>query len=298
MTIITKPLSEKKEAKPLTPIVPESPSAPEDDVESQAGTDPSFIILRTRARRVSTVTTLCLLMTSLIVVGVGILAGTHLYRQYLRSQVFKGWAAVPYDVREAMYQQSSNDNTMDMNEYLEKMTKELSNELNTFQNTFREEFEIDTYNGDYEKITVPDFKDGRMGRFVHDFNNNKTGIIDISGKRCFIMPLDRNTTLPPRSLLDLVQKMWGGYYKVDTQIIREQYRVEIPPLSDDAQIGTYIAGECAGMPIYKLEKYVSGVWKRSAELPNEGKFAQFAGRHVVELDIMNFKDVEEYEKNL
>lgn len=40
------------------------------------------------------------------------------------------------------------------------------------------------------------------------------------------------------------------------------------------------------------------VWKRSAELPNEGKFAQFAGRHVVELDIMNFKDVEEYEKNL
>lgn len=27
MTIITKPLSEKKEAKPLTPIVPESPSA-------------------------------------------------------------------------------------------------------------------------------------------------------------------------------------------------------------------------------------------------------------------------------
>lgn len=27
----------------------------------------------------------------------------------------------------------------------------------------------------YEKIAVPDFRDGRSGRFIHDFNTNMTG---------------------------------------------------------------------------------------------------------------------------
>jgi hypothetical protein len=36
---------------------------------------------------------------------------------------------------------------------------------------FQEEFEIDLENEDYEKINVPDFRDGRRGRFIHDFNS-------------------------------------------------------------------------------------------------------------------------------
>jgi hypothetical protein len=36
---------------------------------------------------------------------------------------------------------------------------------------FQEEFEIDLENENYEKINVPDFRDGRRGRFIHDFNS-------------------------------------------------------------------------------------------------------------------------------
>lgn len=35
---------------------------------------------------------------------------------------------------------------------------------------FKERFEIDLENEHYEKIDVPDFRGGRQGRFVHDFN--------------------------------------------------------------------------------------------------------------------------------
>lgn len=35
-------------------------------------------------------------------------------------------------------------------------------------------------------------------------------------------------------------------------------RVIIPPISDTKSIGGYIANECEGLPIYKLEKYVGG----------------------------------------
>ena len=95
-------------------------------------------------------------------------------------------------------------------------------------------------------------------RFIHDFNTNITGIIDITGNRCFVMPLNRGNVLPPRSLFDLIHKMWDGYYKVDTQVVRETMRVVTPPLKNLKGIGSYIAKECENRPVYKLEKYVGG----------------------------------------
>lgn len=72
------------------------------------------------------------------------------------------------------------------------------------------------------------------------------------------MPLNRGNVLPPNNLIDLVNKMWDGYYKVDTKVIRETMRVVTPPVSDTTDIGQYIASECEDMPIYRLEKYVGG----------------------------------------
>lgn len=72
------------------------------------------------------------------------------------------------------------------------------------------------------------------------------------------MPLNRGNVLPPRSLFDLIHKMWDGYYKVDTEVVRETMRVVTPPIADVKEIGSYIANECEGFPIYKLEKYVGG----------------------------------------
>lgn len=124
-------------------------------------------------------------------------------------------------------------------------------------NFFQEGFELDLDNELFEKIDVPDFRDGRTGRFIHDFNNNLTGIVDSTGGRCFVMPLDRSKVLPPRDMYDLIIKMWNGYYKVDTIVIKQRMRVVVPPISD-ANVGQYIAQECKNMTIYRLEKYVGG----------------------------------------
>lgn len=180
---------------------------------------------------------------------------------------------------------------------------QLRNELNKItsemgDNFFREEFEIGLADDEnYSKITVPDFRDGRRGRFLHDFKNNQSSIIDGDSDRCFIMPLDRDTVLPPQSLYDLVTKMWNGYYDIDTDIVRHDFRVVTPAIDDMTMISPRIANECSGMKVYMLEKYISGVYKRSVGLPDSGKYAEFSGKKIVEFDIVNIKELDDYEKN-
>lgn len=131
-----------------------------------------------------------------------------------------------------------------------------SDPMNDF---FREKFDLDVSDQEsYAKIDVPDFREGRSGRFLHDFTNNQTVIVDSDSKRCFVMPLDRETVLPPKSLADLIQKMWSGYYNIDTSVIRKNMRVIIPELTDLSDISNRIQGECSGMNIYRLEKFTSG----------------------------------------
>lgn len=77
-------------------------------------------------------------------------------------------------------------------------------------NWFKEEVEV---SDDFADIKIPDFKDGRQGRFIHDYKNNQTTIVDESAKRCFIYPLDYETTLPPKSMADVFYKMQTGYCK-------------------------------------------------------------------------------------
>ncbi|XP_066157866.1 integral membrane protein 2C isoform X2 [Euwallacea fornicatus] len=284
MTILTKPFSEKKD-KLVVPLVHDDAlnvetSAPSGDVESQ-NIHRRIIILPGHARRVSSSTILCLLIVALAVVSVGIIGGKILYNEYLSVtrrmhepyERSEGWVRIPMN--------GNMDN--------EDWKRILSGKF------FQENFEIDAANK-YEKIDVPDFKNGRNGRFIHDFNTNYTGIIDVTGGRCFVMPLNRGNVLPPSSLFDLVHKMWDGYYKVDTKVVRETMRVVTPPVTDTTDIGQYIATECQSMPIYRLEKYVGGISKRSANPESEVKFGQFAGKGIWELDIVNLDDVLDYEK--
>ncbi|XP_056642878.1 integral membrane protein 2B isoform X2 [Diorhabda carinulata] len=287
MTILTKPFSEKKGDKAVTPLVLNEqatpPSAPE-DVESQQRRMPRILIFPTGTspHRVTTATTLCLLLTAISVVGVGIVGGKILYDQYLRAAPkqyefdgsrFEGWAQIPL---------SDEDE-----EFQKKIVKDY----------FQENFEIND-DEKYEKIDVPDFRDGRSGRFIHDFNTNTTGIIDITGHRCFVMPLNRDNVLPPKSLFDLIHKMWEGYYKVNTDIVRRNMKVVLPPIKDTKSIGGYISSECDGLPIYRLENYVGGVVKRSADEEKEAVFSQFAGQGLFQIDIANWNEVRAYEENL
>lgn len=52
-----------------------------------------------RARRVSTATTLCLFLTALLVLSIGVIGGVYIYSQYARARMhrFHGWCNIPYD---------------------------------------------------------------------------------------------------------------------------------------------------------------------------------------------------------
>lgn len=122
---------------------------------------------------------------------------------------------------------------------------------------FNEEFDLDM-DQNVAKINVPDFRDGRSGRFLHDFQNNQTAIIDQSAGRCFLMPLDRNTVLPPSSLADLIQKMYAGYYDIDTSAIRKKMRVITPEITDFSTVSNKIQLACDHLKAYRLEEFVGG----------------------------------------
>jgi BRICHOS domain len=159
---------------------------------------------------------------------------------------------------------------------------------------FKEEVEIKDDNEDsYADIKIPDFKDGRRGRFIHDFKNNQTTIIDEDAARCFVYPLDYSTTLPPKSMIDVIVKMRTGYYFPDTNVLRKEMRVITPPLDlDDEYISARTKLTCSDMSIYRLEPIVRGVYKRSiTEISDHGKFAEFSGKGIVEIDIANIGEI-------
>lgn len=165
---------------------------------------------------------------------------------------------------------------------------------------FREEVELkDDETDSYADIKIPDFRDGRRGRFIHDYKNNQTTIIDESASRCFVYPLDYETTLPPQSMADVFLKMQSGYYFPDTSVLRQKMKIVIPELErDDDYISQKTAMVCANMRIYRLEPFVSGVFKRSIALPlgEHGVFAEYAGTKIIQTDLMNIQEVEAHEK--
>jgi integral membrane protein 2B len=163
---------------------------------------------------------------------------------------------------------------------------------------FREEFELkDDDEDSYADIKIPDFRDGRRGRFIHDYKNNQTTIVDEEAKRCFVYPLDYTTTLAPKSMLDVIIKMQTGYYFPDTNVLRKKMRVVTPEMDhDDDYISSRTQMICKSMKIYKLEPFVGGVFKRSITNDNEhSKFAEFSGNGIVEYDFVNFDELERYE---
>lgn len=96
-------------------------------------------------------------------------------------------------------------------------------------------------------------------------------------------------------MYDLIQKMWGGYYEVDTEVVRETMRVVTPPVTDFTDIGQYITRECKSLRTYMLEKQRNGISKRSVS-SNVLHFTEFAGQKISKIAI-DLDALEEYEKN-
>lgn len=302
MTIITKANLERKADKKEQPLFVEEnlPETSKRDAEAQHSkydVRGHYFVSRRSIYRIHVTATFLLFLVALMILIIGVIGGLYIYRQYARTQMHRfrtGWYSIPYDssIKSSYNKDSVNQSFMSSNVILKSLLEPET--LGAQRNSFKERFEIDLENEHYEKIDVPDFRGGRQGRFIHDFSINKTGIIDIDGHCCFLMPLDRQTVLPPRNMYDLLTKMYNGYYEVDTKVVRETMKVVKSPITNLSVVGTYIARECQNLPIYMLMKANSNVVKRSI---SNGVFAQFAGKNIIEVDILNLEDVEAYNKN-
>ncbi|KAH8412888.1 hypothetical protein KR009_006535 [Drosophila setifemur] len=274
-----------------------------------------------------------LFLIALVVMLMGVLGGWTLYRLYAPSHASMRYHAlceIPYpeDSMELprVYQHSEEPYALNWRALLPQFGPvqnfpDGSASLTDDSAFFREDIELDGESDDdgYARVDVPDFKDGRRGRFMHDFKENQSAIIDTTTGRCFIMPLDRDTTLPPTGFMDLMKKMSTGYYNIDTERVRRQMRVVTPRITDLSLISERIANECYDMKVYLMEKFISGgksklrarkldftnshfnpylvaVSKRSADpLPESAKYAQFMGKGVIEYDLANIAEVEAFE---
>uniref|UniRef100_A0A0A9VZD7 Integral membrane protein 2 n=1 Tax=Lygus hesperus TaxID=30085 RepID=A0A0A9VZD7_LYGHE len=292
MTIVTKPLSEKKNEKNTEPLVVEPISRAERG-ELVGGRVASACGRRDDSPRgrATSASTACLFLTALLVMSCGVITGLYLYYHFIRAQVHKYQGCFRIKLDEDFTLPAPEHLLTDDPAMLKLADDQMLSE-NSFPNYFREDFEIDDT---YEKINVPDFNGGRHSKFIHDFKINKTGIVDVNGKKCFVMPLNRTEVLPPNTLLDLVKKMHNGYYEVNTGLLRETMKVVTPQIEDRSNLGTYIQRECSDYPIYRLEKFVSGVYKRSAE--PEVKFIEFAGT-TKQINIVNYAELLEHEDNV
>lgn len=302
MTVLTKAFSDKKQEKLFTASTKQDP---------ENGDDVVLVNGQPTHRRRHTLSTVFLAMAACTVLSLGIITGLSIYRSYGRAQMermmrFHGYRDIPYDRNEVEEQtmvfmnSKYNDDDEEIRQELNSesmLLKQIFNEAISKQ-FFKEEFELDISDDEsYSKITVPDFRDGRSGRYLHDFKYNQSMIADKDNLRCFVMPLDRERILQPKTMYDLLTKLMHGYYSIDTERVRKNMRVVLPAVTDLTTIAPRILNECSDSKIYMLENYVTGVFKRSIkELPDDGKFAEFGGNKIIEVDVVNYDQLVAYER--
>ncbi|KAI9584972.1 hypothetical protein GQX74_006867 [Glossina fuscipes] len=250
----------------------------EPDVESIVFNPPQFFYMKR----------ILLFVVSITIMFAGFLAGYAAYRMHVATNFRTLWI-VP---RESVGVLPRNEDF----DWLPKCTKKNVN-LSIYDDLFfHEEAEMDLSDDEgYAKVNVPEFRDGRPGRFIHDFKENQTAIIDSIANRCYVMPLDRETVLPPKSFIDLINKIDSGYYNVSTDRIQRTMRVVTPLSLQPSDISERINQECRGMIINKLENYTSHIHKRDVKSDYPTTFAEYLGKRIVEYNIMNVADVNKHE---
>lgn len=152
------------------------------------------------------------------------------------------------------------------------------------------DYELDLDLEEFESLQLPEIS---HGRYLHDFKVNKTAIIDPDGKRCFVMPLNRDEISPPRNLMEIISKLKNGAFELDLDEIRHDTRVVLPPLASLDGYGFFIERSCFSYKTYLLEEETSTkiIVKRSADEPLTG-FIEFAGKSLIHYNIVNLEETE------
>jgi len=118
--------------------------------------------------------------------------------------------------------------------------------------SFVETIEFDDDDFVHERLDVPPILESRRSTVVHDFEKNLTAIVDRDNERCFVMQLNRTAVKPPRSFMDLMIKYRSGYYLPDAEVVRDNYKVQLPAVDNIESFGFYIWFDCHSYETYRL----------------------------------------------
>lgn len=142
-----------------------------------------YFVTRRSIQRIHVTATFLLFLVALMILIIGVIGGLYIYKQYARTQMHRfrtGWYSIPYDSsnkasygRDGVHQGLLADSDLfkSLTRATEQEALDIARHLDhDIRNFFNERFEIDLENEHYEKIDVPDFRGGRQGRFIHDFN--------------------------------------------------------------------------------------------------------------------------------
>merc|ERR1712088_27997 len=158
---------------------------------------------------------------------------------------------------------------------------------------FLMEYEV---NIEEDTTIIEKFPSISRGLYIHDFQVNKTMILEADSEdgRCFIMDLDRSEVSPPRTWLELIEKMNNGAYYLDLEEIRHDMVVVLPALSNvRGNTDEYGAIEsyCKDRKTYKLQEESRILNKRSVSENNKFQFVEFSGKKFVKYNIVNLADI-------
>jgi len=267
MTIYTPGKVDKKDSDVPDPEVCTEPLNAFKDKEDEE--DPARVVKVTYFPRSKRTVCLHLLLTLLLVVVLvcGAVGAVVFYR-HISRRASSGWcgvryydsefhqrgdspahsAASPARMEQAGFSAPENMGFDFMDEDIEVMEEELVEHLHT-----------------------PHFDEVRETTVWHDWHTNFTALVDEGEGVCYIMPLNRSAIAPPRSLLDLLEKLLTGYYFTDTRVIRENYRVvgEALELGELLRVGPTITSQCAMHHSY---------WLQRIDQPRYGLDKRAAGR--------------------
>ncbi|XP_023349742.1 uncharacterized protein LOC111718396 [Eurytemora carolleeae] len=294
MTILTKPFTAVQMKKPEEVVedVEQLMQAGENPTDKSADEDETDFILR-RAHRIGYLTNCCLVLSlfSLLILGIG--AGVHSYRTFIVRSNYAGMCRLPLrDIfSESTIIGATVRKMMDEELYREMIEEHEREEVESLQllpdlkRSFEFDFDIDVEEENYEVVELPELF---MGRYMHDFQENYTVIIDSLRDRCYILDLDRTLVPPPRDMFDMIEKMKRGVYDVNFQEIKKNYRRPAEELLNLNGFGNLIMRACANKQSYKLEELVGDILvKRDTGSADLEKFGEFTGSSILQYHIVN-----------
>lgn len=241
---------EKKDSRHTSVAIPEDakPLAAKKKVDAPV----KVLVLPAGQRRRTSAFVACMLFLILFVfIMVAVLGGFFLYQHLFSHKLYIQSA----EIRFYEYHKSQQKPTDVMPEAGSRLTGQ-----------FTEKIEIDEEGGVYERLDIPPILESRRSTVVHDFEKNVTAIVDRDHGRCFVMPLNRTAVKPPKNFIDLLAKYRTGYYLPDAEIIRDNYKIQLPVVENLEPFGVYIWYDCRFFDTYRLvhDEQPSAIVKRSA----------------------------------